>query len=49
MDRNDAIGREVSNEALLMLDVEKVFEKTYLDISYANESKHTKNGYNYSK
>ncbi|AKA68768.1 alpha/beta hydrolase [Clostridium scatologenes] len=42
MDRNDAIGREVSNEALLMLEVEKVFEKTYLDISYANESKHQK-------
>lgn len=42
MDRNDAIGVEVSNEALLMLDLEKSFEKTYLDIAYANESKHQK-------
>lgn len=42
MDRNDAIGVEVSNEALLMLDVEKAFKKTYLDIAYANESKHQK-------
>lgn len=39
---NDGIGVEVSNEALTMLDVEKVFKKTYLDIPYANESKHQK-------
>lgn len=42
MDRNNAIGVEVSNEALLMLDLEKVFKKTYLDIAYANESKDQK-------
>ncbi|RMD00376.1 alpha/beta hydrolase [Clostridium autoethanogenum] len=42
LNNNDGIGVEVSNEALIMLDVEKVFKKTYLDIPYANESKHQK-------
>lgn len=42
IDRNDAVGVEVSNEALLMLDVESVFNKTYLDVPYASESEHQK-------
>lgn len=42
IDRNDAIGVEVSNEALLMLDVEKVFKETYLDVPYASEHEHQK-------